>query len=177
MLLDRAFNVSTRDLTPAQVPSETLRQIEQFLYAEARLLDERRFWEWDRLFTDTGMYWAPQQHEQADPFDHISLFWENRMLREVRIRRVENVRNWSQQPPTRTAHLIGNVMVEGLDSDGLLVVSATFQVSEWRLEQRQLAGRYTYKLATQDNGSWKIQLKRVDLINCNDVFANLEVFV
>ena len=177
MLLDRAFNVSTRDLTPAQVPAETLRQIEQFLYAEARLLDERRFWEWDRLFTDTGMYWAPQQHDQADPFEHISLFWENRMLREVRIRRVENVRNWSQQPPTRTAHLIGNVMVEGLDSDGLLVVSATFQVSEWRLVQRQLAGRYTYKLATQDAGGWKIQLKRVDLINCNDVFANLEVFV
>lgn len=177
MLLDRTFDVSTADLTPAQVPSETLRQIEQFIYREARLLDERRFWEWDQLFTDAGMYWVPQLHGQADPFEHISLFWENRMLREVRIRRVENVRNWSQQPPTRTAHLVGNVMVEGLDREGLLVVSATFQVSEWRLEQRQLAGRYTYKLASQDSGDWKIQLKRVDLINCNDVFANLEVFV
>ena len=177
MLLDRTFDVSTHVLTPARVPGETLRDIEQFLYREARLLDERRFWEWDQLFTDTGMYWVPQQHGQADPFEHISLFWENRMLREVRIRRVENVRNWSQQPPTRTAHLVGNVMIEGLDSQGLLVVSATFQVSEWRLEQRQLAGRYTYKLASQDNGEWKIQLKRVDLINCNDVFANLEVFV
>ncbi|GAB7528237.1 aromatic-ring-hydroxylating dioxygenase subunit beta [Pseudomonas sp. 3A(2025)] len=177
MLLDRTFDVSTHDLTPAQVPAETLRQLEHFLYQEARLLDERRFWEWDQLFTDSGMYWVPQKHGQVDPFDHISLFWENRMLREVRIRRVENVRNWSQQPVTRTAHLVGNVMVEGLDRQGLLVVSATFQVSEWRLDQRQLAGRYTYKLATQDNGEWKIQLKRVDLINCNDVFANLEVFV
>lgn len=177
MLLDRRIDVDTRTLTPAQVPSETLRQIEQFLYREARLLDERRFWEWDQLFTDTGMYWAPQQPGQDNPFDHISLFWENRMLREVRIRRVENARNWSQQPQTQTAHLVGNVMIEGLDKQGLLVVSATFQVSEWRLEQRQLAGRYTYKLASQDDGGWKIQLKRVDLINCNDVFANLEVFV
>ncbi|KFE55271.1 aromatic-ring-hydroxylating dioxygenase subunit beta [Pseudomonas syringae] len=177
MLLDQRIDVSTRDLTPANVPTETLRELEQFIYREARLLDERRFWEWDQLFTDTGMYWVPHQHGQDNPFEHISLFWENRMLREVRIRRVENVRNWSQQPVTRTAHLVGNVMIEGLDPQGLLVISATFQVSEWRLEQRQLAGRYTYKLATQDDGSWKIQLKRVDLINCNDVFANLEVFV
>jgi 3-phenylpropionate/cinnamic acid dioxygenase small subunit len=95
----------------------------------------------------------------------------------VRIRRVENARNWSQQPQTQTAHLVGNVMVEGLDAQGLLVVSASFQYTEWRLEQRQLAGRYTYKLATQDGGGWQIQLKRVDLVNCNDVFANLEVFV
>ncbi|VVQ24943.1 MULTISPECIES: aromatic-ring-hydroxylating dioxygenase subunit beta [Pseudomonas] len=177
MLLDRRIDVDTRQLTPAQVPAETLRQIEQFLYQEARLLDERRFWEWDKLFTDTGMYWVPHKHEQANPFDHISLFWENRMLREVRIRRVENARNWSQQPQTQTAHLVGNVMVEGLDAQGLLVVSASFQYSEWRLEQRQLAGRYTYKLAARDGGGWQIQLKRVDLINCNDVFANLEVFV
>ena len=59
MLLDRRIDVDTRQLTPAQVPAETLRQIEQFLYQEARLLDERRFWEWDKLFTDTGMYWVP----------------------------------------------------------------------------------------------------------------------
>ena len=44
MLLDRRIDVDTRQLTPAQVPAETLRQIEQFLYQEARLLDERRFW-------------------------------------------------------------------------------------------------------------------------------------
>jgi 3-phenylpropionate/cinnamic acid dioxygenase small subunit len=177
MLLDRRIDIDTRTLTAIEVPAETLRGIERFLFQEARLLDERRFWEWDQLFTDAGMYWVPHQYDQDNPFDHISLFWENRMLREVRIRRVENARNWSQQPQTQTAHLVGNVLVEGLDRQGLLVVSATFQASEWRLEQRQLAGRYTYKLASDDNGGWKIQLKRVDLINCNAVFANLEVFV
>ncbi|MFC3608618.1 aromatic-ring-hydroxylating dioxygenase subunit beta [Stutzerimonas tarimensis] len=174
---DRRFDVSTRDLQPIQTSHELLKDVEQFIFREARLLDERRFWEWDALFTDEGMYWVPQAHEQDNPFEHISLFWEGRMLREVRIRRVENARNWSQQPVTRTAHLVGNVAIEGRDAVGHLVVSATFQVSEWRLDQRQLAGRYTYKLAEQPGGGWKIALKRVDLINCNDIFANLEVFV
>lgn len=177
MLPDATFDINTTKLNQVNTPAETLRSIEKFLFEEAKLLDQRKFWEWDKLFTETGMYWAPQKHSQDNPFDHISLFWEDRMLRETRIRRVENARNWSQQPQTQTAHLIGNISVEGTDDHGNLVVSAVFQMTEWRLKQRQLAGRYTYKLAAQEEGSWKIQLKRVDLVNCNDVFENLEVFV
>ena len=33
-----------------------LRSVEQFLYREARLLDERRFHEWLQLFTDDVRY-------------------------------------------------------------------------------------------------------------------------
>ncbi|WP_264309422.1 aromatic-ring-hydroxylating dioxygenase subunit beta [Pseudomonas putida] len=177
MLLDRTFNVNTTQLTSIIVDEASVRSIEQFIYKEARLLDSWRFWEWDKLFTDDGMYWVPHKHHQENPFDHISLFWENRMLRETRIRRVENARNWSQQPQTQTAHLVGNVCIEGRDEDQALVVSASFQATEWRLDQRQLAGRYTYKLMGNKDDGWKIKLKRVDLVNCNDVFANLEVFI
>ena len=177
MLLDSTFDINTTKLQSVNIPEETFRSIEKFLFKEAKLLDQRNFWEWDKLFTESGMYWVPHKHEQDNPFDHISLFWENRMLREVRIRRVENSRNWSQQPQTQTAHLVGNLIVEGVDDQGHLVVSAVFQITEWRLKLRQLAGRYTYKLATQDDGDWKIQLKRVDLVNCNVEFENLEVFI
>lgn len=135
MLLDRRIDVDTRQLSAAQVPSRPCASSNSFFTVKARLLDERRFWEWDKLFTDTGMYWVPHEHEQTNPFDHISLFWENRMLREVRIRRVENARNWSQQPQTRTAHLIGNVMVEGLDHPRLAGGQRQLPVQRvWRLE-------------------------------------------
>jgi ethylbenzene dioxygenase beta subunit len=36
---------------------ELIREVEQFLYREARLLDERRFHEWLALFTDDVRYW------------------------------------------------------------------------------------------------------------------------
>src|SRR5258708_13126933 len=36
---------------------EIVREVEQFLYREARLLDERRFHEWLELFTDDVHYW------------------------------------------------------------------------------------------------------------------------
>jgi len=36
---------------------DIIREVEQFLYREARLLDERRFHEWLELFTDDVRYW------------------------------------------------------------------------------------------------------------------------
>src|SRR5262245_18857107 len=37
------------------------REIEEFLYAEAALLDERRFEEWLALLTDDIRYWMPMR--------------------------------------------------------------------------------------------------------------------
>ena len=79
-------------------------RIAQFLYREARLLDERRYADWHALWTEDGMDAA---RAGAEVPDHVSLFWEDRMLRDVRIRRLEHPRNWSQQPPTRSARLVG----------------------------------------------------------------------
>ena len=39
--------------------AEMIREVEQFLYREARLLDERRFHAWLALFTDDVRYWMP----------------------------------------------------------------------------------------------------------------------
>ncbi|WP_234421561.1 aromatic-ring-hydroxylating dioxygenase subunit beta [Parazoarcus communis] len=175
-LLDRTIDVSTSPVTPASISAEQQRAVELFLFHEVRLLDERRFSEWLALWSEDGRYWVPRFHDQLNPFEQISLFWEDRMLREVRVRRVENARNWSQQPPTRSAHVIGNITIEGADAAGNLIVRSTFQLTEWRSEQRQLAGVVFHKLAAVDDG-WEIVLKRVNLVNCDAVFANLEVFI
>jgi ethylbenzene dioxygenase subunit beta len=36
---------------------DVTQEVEQFLYREARLLDERRLHEWLELFTDDARYW------------------------------------------------------------------------------------------------------------------------
>lgn len=176
MLLDRTFDVSTEPVAPFDGDEATRRSLEQFVFREARLLDDRDFDAWLALWTAEGMYWVPRFFKQQSPFGQISLFWEDKMLREVRVRRVTNERNWSQQPNTRTARLMGNIMVDGLDEAGNFIVHATFQLTEWRNTQRQLAGSAAYKLR-REGGGWRIVLKRVDLVNSDDVFANLEVFI
>ncbi|MDN7641611.1 aromatic-ring-hydroxylating dioxygenase subunit beta [Burkholderia cenocepacia] len=178
MLHDPAFDLSTFAVdAPALAADAALHaQAAQFLFREARLLDTRAFDAWLDLWTPDGMYWLPHEPGQTSPRDHISLFWEDATLREVRAARVTNRRNWSQQPSTRTARIVGNVIVDGRDAAGRLVVHSTLIVNEWRIGQRTLAGLVTHKLDTR-GPDWKIYLKRVDLINSTDALANLEVFV
>lgn len=154
-------------------------EIEQYLAREAALLDDRDWEGWESLFAEGGTYWVPLAHGQADPLNHASLFYEDAMMREVRRRRLEHVRAWSQLPVTRTARIVGNVLItSGSKEKGELTVRSTFQLSEWRArrDQRQLAGHYTHFLAL-DGSDWKIKQKRVDLINCDGVHNALEIFI
>ncbi|WP_454871630.1 aromatic-ring-hydroxylating dioxygenase subunit beta [Paraburkholderia xenovorans] len=176
MLLDRSFDVSTAPVSRSASDIQLQLDVEQFLFREAGLLDDRSFDDWLALWTDEGRYWVPRHPDQNNPFEQISLFWEDHILRSTRVHRLLNDRNWSQQPVTRTSRIVGNVRIEGYDRQDQLIVSSRLQVSEYRLELRYLSARVVHKLSRTD-GDWRIALKRVDLVNCDSVFANIEVFL
>jgi len=55
---------------------------EDFVAAEAALLDAGRFDDWLALFTEDGHYWVPLQGAaQADPFSHNSIAYEDRLMK------------------------------------------------------------------------------------------------
>jgi len=150
--------------------------IEQFLMHEARLLDERRFRDWMELFADDGTYWVPAVPDQKSPFDQASLFYDDRDLMRTRVERLEHPRIHVQTPPSRTAHLIGNVLIEEVDATkGEVVVGSTVIMVEYRDEvQRVFAGRQHHRLR-RDGASFRIVQKRVDLINCDSAFEPMAV--
>src|SRR6202521_4230379 len=123
-------------------------QLADFLAHEARLLDERRFGEWMQLFADDGTYWVPSVPEQQSPFDQASLFYDDRALMRTRVERLEHPRIHVQTPPSRTAHLVGNVVVEQADEPkGEYLVSSTVIMVEYREDrQRVFAGRQRHRL-------------------------------
>ncbi len=149
---------------------------EQFLIHEARLLDERRFREWMELFTDDGTYWVPAVPDQESPLDQASLFYDDHELMKTRVERLEHPRIHVQTPPSRTAHLIGNTLVEQADeAKGEFVVASTVIMVEYRDEaQRVFAGRQRHRLRRDDAGLRIVQ-KRVDLINCDSAFEAMAV--
>ena len=61
-----------------------------FIYREARLLDEKRFDEWYELLTDDVLYWMPLTRGQPRDDVHTSLFYEDRLLLKVRIERLRH---------------------------------------------------------------------------------------
>ena len=151
-------------------------RLEAFLIHEARLLDERRFRDWMALFADDGTYWVPAVPDQASPFDQASLFYDDRDLMRTRVERLEHPRIHVQTPPSRTAHLVGNVVVEEADeAKGEYLVGSTVIMVEYREDrQRLFAGRQHHRLR-RDGASFRIVQKRVDLINCDSAFEAMAV--
>jgi benzoate/toluate 1,2-dioxygenase beta subunit len=149
---------------------------ESFLIQEAALLDQRRFRDWMALFAEDGTYWVPAVPNQKSPFNEASLFYDDRELMKTRIDRLEHPRIHVQTPPSRTAHLVGNVIVEHADElSGEYVVGSTFIMVEYRDDrQRVFAGRQHHRLR-RDGAGFRIVRKRVDLINCDSAFEAMAV--
>jgi 3-phenylpropionate/cinnamic acid dioxygenase small subunit len=153
-------------------------QLIDFVYAEARMLDEQRFDDWLDLFTDDGRYWMPLAPGQQDPRLHASLLYEDKLLLRVRVERLAGARTFSQQPRSRSHHLLQQPSVELADRDaGRYTLRTAFHYVETRLDAQNLfAGWATHELVTE-NGALRIRLKRVDLVNCDAAFGNINLFM
>ena len=157
-----------------------IRDFEAFLYHEARLLDEALYQDWLALFTDTAWYWVPIQPQQDNPFDTVSIIYDDRKLLETRVRRLCNENIHAQSPPSRTSRIIGNVVTESPDQTGGayecdILISSRFQMVEFRRDdQRLFAGAQRHGLVRDDEG-YKIGWKRVDLVNCDAMMEGITI--
>jgi len=154
------------------------RQLIDFIYAEARMLDEQRFEDWLQLFTEDARYWMPLAPGQEDPLLHTSLLYEDKLLLRVRVERLAGARTYSQQPRSRSHHLLQQPSIERVDRDaGTCTLRTAFHYVETRLDTQTLfAGWATHDLVTEDS-ALRIKLKRVDLVNCDAAFGNINLFM
>jgi len=137
--------------------AEVIRVVEQFLYREARLLDERRFHDWLELFTDDLRYWMPVRtsrypkgsraivildedryvEEELAQEGELALLDETKQSLSRRIARLDTGMAWAEDPPSRTRHLITNIEVEAGSTDAELTVYSNFLVYRTRGETEQ----------------------------------------
>ncbi|MFS0739033.1 benzoate 1,2-dioxygenase small subunit [Brevundimonas sp. 3P9-tot-E] len=107
-MTDVIDTAATRTLTRSQV--------EDFLYREARLLDDRQWDEWITCYSPRVEYWMPAWDDDdqlvEDPQQHISLiYYPNRDGLEDRVFRIKTERSGASTPEPRTSHNISNVEI------------------------------------------------------------------
>lgn len=165
-------------MTRAAAPS-TDTQLVDFVLREARLLDEQRYDDWLALFADDGHYWMPLAPGQTDPRLHTSLMYEDKLLLKVRVERLRGKRTFSQQPGSRCHHLLQQPTIESRnEAAGRYTTRTSFHYVETRRDEQTLyAGWATHTLALDSAGALRIQLKRVDLVNCDAAFGNIQLFM
>ena len=170
-----AFEPHATGLVPADV---TERRLIDFVVREARLLDEKRYAEWNLLFTDDAYYWVPLTPDQPDGIEWTSHLYEDKLLREIRIERLKSPRAFSQQPPTRSHHLLQTPTVESADAaNGTWIVRTEFHYTESQGDElHRFVGTCFHHLVLE-HGSLKMKLKRVNLINSDAALPAVQLFI
>jgi 3-phenylpropionate/cinnamic acid dioxygenase small subunit len=139
------------------ISAAVIREVEQFLYREARLLDERHFRDWLNLFTEDVRYWmvmrsnryprgskalsnlAPARFADpdADQDNELAVLDETKASLAGRIDRFDTGMAWAEDPPSRTRHMVTNIEVEAGDTNNELKVYANVVVYRSRGESEQ----------------------------------------
>jgi p-cumate 2,3-dioxygenase beta subunit len=141
-----------------------LRQrVEEFLYAEAALLDAWALDDWLLLFDEDAKYEVPcNDTPDGDPARDLMLIDDNHVRLAARVTRLNSRRAHREYPHSRTNHQVFNVRVQEVSAEELSV-TASFTVWRFRAgRSSSYVGKYRYRLRRSDDG-FRIAAKRAEL--------------
>ncbi len=164
--------------------NELWHELMQFYIAEAWLLDDRKFQEWLDLFTDDIFYFMPRRlnvgrqdlSREVTEVGNLAIFEDDKTYLTMRVERLDTGMAWSEDPPSRTRHLVGNLVVEPLPEGDIKTRTAFILYrSHHETDENIFAGSREDHLRKED-GRWRIY-KRVIVLDSNVILAiNLSVF-
>lgn len=146
-------------------------EVEQFLFKEARLLDERRFEEWLDLLAEDLHYWMPMRRnikfgdwdlEFTSMDEEINWFDEGKDILAGRIRQLNTGVHWPEEPVSRFEHIISNVELVSAEGDEVRVNSKFFcYQNRLQDEVNQFVGRREDLLRRDPETSFKLVFRKL----------------
>ena len=161
----------------AVTQSAVREQFRALLEREARLLDQLRFDEWLAMYAPECIYWVPGTPEGGDPRREIAICFDDRRRMEDRIYRLRTGYAWSQAPKSRTVRMISNVEVFETDRNGARMVRSNFLISEFRVDGTRFLSGWCGHRFVQDGERWQIQVRQVNLIDCDQNLRNPSIIL
>lgn len=162
-----------------------LHAVQDFLYREAELLDERRYEDWLDLFTDDAHYFMPMRrnvpHDEPErEFTRagadVNWFDEGKDTLTRRVAQIRTGIHWAEEPLSRICHMVSNVQVLH-DSEAEVGVKSRFLVYRNRVETETdvLVGKRE-DLLRRVNGGFKIARRKIVLDQSVLLAKNLTFF-
>ena len=162
-------------------------EIEQFLYHEAALLDERRFEEWLDLLADDIRYLMPTRTNRdrrstttdlTDP-EQAAFFDETKSDLRRRVQRLQTGMAWAEEPPSRSRRIVTNVRIQAGDNESEYVARSNWMLYRTRNERDEqlFVGTREDRLRRVLRGAqWEIFLRTILLDQAVLNSPNLSVF-
>ena len=162
-----------------------VREIEEFLYAEAELLDERRFEDWLALLTDDVRYWMPmhrnvkfddREREATRELQDMNWFDEGKATLAQRVQQIHTGVHWAEEPLSRVCHMVSNVQIVHATSTEVTVKSRFLLYRNRLQDETDLFVGKREDVLRQVNSDWKIARRKI-ILDQNVLLAkNLTVF-
>jgi 3-phenylpropionate/cinnamic acid dioxygenase small subunit len=160
-------------------------EVQDFLYREAELLDERRYEEWLDLFTEDAHYFMPMRrnvpHDEPErEFTRagadVNWFDEGKDTLTRRVAQIRTGIHWAEEPLSRICHMVSNVQVLHA-SDTEVGVKSRFLIYRNRVETETdvLVGKREDLLRRVDGG-FKIARRKIVLDQSVLLAKNLTFF-
>src|SRR5262249_53393601 len=152
-------------------------EIEEFLYREAELLDERRYEEWVDLLTEDADYFMPMrrnvprdelEREFTRAGTDVNWFDEGKDTLTRRVKQILTGLHWAEEPPSRICHMVSNVQLAHAGSAEPVAmevgVKSRFLIYRNRVETETdfLVGKREDLLRRVDGG-WRIARRKIIL--------------
>lgn len=166
------------------------RDIENFLYAEAALIDDRRFAEWLDLLADDFRVFVPitrnvrydqSANEKTRECQDMSWFDEGKETISQRVAQIATGLHWAEEPRSRTVHMISNVRIAdvkaGVGGAEEVTVNSAFMVYRNRgLDEKDCMVGRRIDIVVRAEGGWKLKRREVDLAQSVLLAKNLTTF-
>ncbi len=107
-------------------------EVSLFLYHEASLLDSKQFDKWLDILDENVVYRMPvrvtreSDDKKSSIVDEMSYFEEDKQSLKTRVERLKTTSAWAENPPSRTRHLVTNILVEPGSTVDELQVNSCF---------------------------------------------------
>ena len=159
-------------------------ELMQFYIHEAWLLDDRKFDDWLELFTDDVFYFMPRRRnvhrkdlaQELTEVGDLAIFEDDKTYLRMRVERLQTGMAWAEDPPSRTRHLIGNLVVEPLPNREVQAKTAFILYRSHHETEENIFAGSREDVLRQVAGRWKIA-RRVIVLDANVILAkNLSVF-
>jgi 3-phenylpropionate/cinnamic acid dioxygenase small subunit len=170
---------------------ELKQEIEEFLYHEADLLDQRRFKEWLELLAEDLVYFMPirrnvkfgqhAERENTRQGEGISWFDEDKWTLTKRVEQILTGVHYAEEPLSRVTHMVSNVRLLNVSpsAEGAhdVTVGCRFLVYQNRVEYETttFVGRRTDQLRRVGE-SWQVARRELILEQNVLLAKNLSVF-
>lgn len=166
-----------------------MREIEDFFFNEADLLDEREYDKWLDLLTEDVVYWMPMRknvsHENRDKDitaeNDLAWFLDDKDTLRKRVKQIQTGIHWADEPISRVSHVISNIRlvepISSLDEGERTVTKCRFIVYRNRVEDETdfLVGRREDTLV-RTGGELKIARRKIILDQSVLLAKNLTMF-